>query len=37
MKPIPKQEYTAQFKEQPVGMVKRGKSVPELARRIRRG
>jgi transposase len=34
MKRIPKQEYTAQFKEQAVGMIKSGKSVPEVARAL---
>jgi transposase len=34
MKRIPKQEYTAQFKEQAVAMVKSGKSVPEVARAL---
>jgi transposase len=34
MKRIPKQEYTAQFKDQAVGMVKSGKSVPEVARAL---
>ena len=34
MKRIPKQEYTAQFKEQAVGMVNSGKSVPEVARAL---
>jgi transposase len=34
MKRIPKQEYTAQFKEQAVGMVKAGKGVPEVARAL---
>jgi transposase len=34
MKRIPKQEYTAQFKEQAVGMVKSGKSVGEVARAL---
>src|SRR4051795_11314330 len=32
MKRIPKQEYTVQFKEQAVAMVKNGKSVAEVAR-----
>ena len=31
---IPKQEYTAQFKEQAVGMVKNGRSVPEVSRAL---
>ena len=34
MKRIPKQEYTAQFKEQAVGMVKNGRSVPEVSRAL---
>ena len=34
MKRIPKQEYTAQFKEQAVGMVKNGKNVAEVARAL---
>jgi transposase len=34
MKRIPKQEYTAQFKEQAVGMVKNGKGVAEVARAL---
>jgi transposase len=34
MKRIPKQEYTVQFKEQAVGMIKNGKSVPEVARAL---
>ena len=34
MKRIPKQEYTAQFKEQAVAMVKSGKSVPEVSRAL---
>jgi transposase len=37
MKPIPKQEYTAQFEDQAVAVVKGGKSVPELARALRFG
>jgi hypothetical protein len=32
MKRIPKQEYTAAFKEQAVAMVKGGKTVAEAAR-----
>ena len=34
MKRIPKQEYTGQFKEQAVAMVKSGKSVPEVSRAL---
>jgi transposase len=34
MKRIPKQEYTAQFKEQAVSMVNSGKSVSEVARAL---
>ena len=34
MKRMPKQEYTAQFKEQAVGMVKNGRSVPEVSRAL---
>ena len=34
MKRIPKQEYTAQFKDQAVALVKGGKSVPEVARAL---
>ena len=34
MKRIPKQEYTAAFKEQAVAMVKGGKTVPEAARAL---
>jgi transposase len=34
MKRIPKQEYTAAFKEQAVAMVKGGKLVPEVARAL---
>ena len=34
MKRIPKQEYTAQFKDQAVSMVKGGKTVPEVARAL---
>ena len=34
MKRIATQEYTAQFKEQAVGMVKSGKGVPEVARAL---
>ena len=31
MKRIPKQEYTVQFKDQAVAMVKGGKTVPEVS------
>jgi transposase len=34
MKGIPKQEYTAAFKEHAVAMVKSGKPVPEVARAL---
>ena len=34
MKRIPKQEYTAAFKEQAVAMVKGGKTIPEAARAL---
>jgi transposase len=34
MKRIPKQEYTVQFKDQAVAMVKGGKTVPEAARAL---
>jgi transposase len=34
MKRISKQEYTAQFKDQAVALVKGGKSVPEVARAL---
>jgi transposase len=34
MKRIPKQEYTVQFKDQAVAMVKGGKTVPEVARAL---
>ena len=34
MKRIPKQEYTAAFKEQAVAMVKGGKTVAEAARAL---
>ena len=34
MKRIPKQEYTAQFKDQAVALVKGGKSVAEVARAL---
>jgi len=34
MKRIPKQEYTAQFKDQAIALVKGGKSVPEVARAL---
>ena len=34
MKRIPKQEYTAQFKDQAVALVKGGKTVPEVARAL---
>ena len=34
MRRIPKQQYTAQFKEQAVGMVKNGKSVGDVARAL---
>ncbi len=34
MKRIPKQEYTAEFKEQAVAMVKGGKTVAEAARAL---
>jgi transposase-like protein len=37
MKRIPKQEYTAAFKEQAVAMVKSGKLVPEVARSVGAG
>ena len=34
MKRIPKQEHTAQFKDQAVALVKGGKSVAEVARAL---